>query len=42
MTKSPNGTTDDHAEDHVCTVCERRFESRAALARHVHDVGLVD
>jgi hypothetical protein len=25
-----------------CDVCGQRFESEAALRRHVHDVGLVD
>jgi len=27
-------------EEHVCEVCERRFESETALERHVHDTGL--
>jgi hypothetical protein len=34
--------TDEGGEEHVCEACERAFESRAALDRHVHDVGLVD
>jgi len=29
------------AEEYVCRICGRRFESKAALERHVHDAGLL-
>jgi len=33
---------DTDTDGHVCEVCEERFDSEAALRRHVHDAGLVD
>lgn len=34
--------TDRTTDEHVCEVCDERFESEAALEDHVHDVGIVD
>jgi hypothetical protein len=39
---SPNETDPAGSRDgFVCEVCDRRFESDAALRRHIRDVGLV-
>jgi len=32
----------DGTDEHRCEVCGERFESGAALDRHVHEAGLVD
>jgi hypothetical protein len=31
----------DHEAEYECEACEKRFESEAALERHLRDVGLV-
>ena len=32
----------EHEGAFVCEACEKRFDSEAALERHLRDVGLVD
>jgi hypothetical protein len=38
---SAGGDTGD-GEIYVCGACGKEFDSREALERHVHDVGIVD
>lgn len=37
-----HGMNAEPTETYVCEVCDETFESREALERHVHDVGIVD